>query len=104
MVVLTDTVDLESSDAASSATAKKVLAKLQTANLNLAIIDSAAISGYEPNNRNWAAWKSHVTSFKEACGDKKGHHIKANDASAVAAGSHELPLPHTFALEADVAS
>ena len=98
LVVLTDTVDLESSDAASSATAKKVLAKLQTANLNLAIIDSAAISGYEPNNRNWAAWKSHVTSFKEACGDQ-GHHIKANDSSAVAAGSHELPS-HTFALEA----
>ena len=84
LVVLTDTVDL---DPGGHDTRSKVLSELRRIKmLNIAIIDSSPISGYEPHHANWPAWKRYVSEFTSACGDQ-GHHITANDASAVAAGN-----------------
>ena len=63
LIVLTDLVDLGASKepAASRAEADKLLdAMNKMGNLNLAIIDSEAISGYQPSHEMWPTWRDNV--------------------------------------------
>ena len=53
-------------------------------NLNLVVIDSSKISGWEPNSCKWPLLKGNINKFVKAAGDK-GHLIKADNEAAVRA-------------------
>lgn len=53
-------------------------------NLNLAIIDSEAISGWEPTNKMWPTFRSNAQMLvEELSGSNKGYHLKADNEDAI---------------------
>ena len=53
-------------------------------NLNLAVIDSEAISGYEPNHKLWPTWRENVATLVSGLeGSNKGYRLKADNAEAI---------------------
>lgn len=87
LIVLTDLVDLSKrgNKSASSAAARDVLAKMNCLeNLNLAIIDSEVISGWEPTNVMWPTFRSNAKMLVEQLsGSNKGYHLKADNENAI---------------------
>ena len=53
-------------------------------NLNLVVIDSSKISGWEPRSSKWPVLKRNIDTFVKAAGDN-GHLIKADNEAAVRA-------------------
>ena len=53
-------------------------------NLNLVVIDSSKISGWEPNSSKWPVLRSNIDTFVKTAGDN-GHLIKADNEAAVRA-------------------
>ena len=88
LIVLTDLVDLRSNQpSASSRRARELLQKMnRLQNLNVAIIDSETISGYEPSNPMWPTWRANASMLTgQLSGSNKGYHLKADNAEAIRA-------------------
>lgn len=84
LIVLTDLVDLTNPTPQGVARAgEKIATRLKgISDLNFAVIDSSAISGWEPSDARWPAFRENLTKFLNATGDK-GHHLVAEDEAAV---------------------
>ena len=53
-------------------------------NLNVAIINSEAISGWEPLNKMWPTFRSNAKMLvEELSGSNKGYHLKADNEDAI---------------------
>ena len=88
LIVLTDLVDLRTTDTAKcSAAARALLGKMhRMENLNVAIIDSEAISGYEPSHAMWPTWRANARMLSsELQGTNKGYHLTADNEQAIRA-------------------
>ena len=88
LIVLTDLVDLRTKDTSKCRqAARTLLGKMnRMENLNVAMIDSEAISGYEPGNAMWPTWRANARMLTaELQGSNKGYHLKADNEEAIRA-------------------
>jgi hypothetical protein len=92
LVVLTDLVDLEGSNPKFRYNEVKSAVGGMTGDSTLAVIDTSAISGWEPGDKRWPAFKGNMKSFVEeaASNGHGGHLLVASDLVALAAKFQEV--------------
>ena len=61
----------------------------RTPDLNLVLIDSKAISGWNPESERWPTFSQNVGSFMRAVGPK-GHHLTARSAAEISQRFEEV--------------
>mmetsp|Transcript_35269 Transcript_35269/g.85940 ORF Transcript_35269/g.85940 Transcript_35269/m.85940 type:complete len:934 (-) Transcript_35269:79-2880(-) len=82
LVVLTDTVDLDPNYLNNAATVTHAMTQLSS--VNLALVNSEKISGWEPRNPKWPSFRENVRKFVGTAGTT-GHLLPADNAEAVGA-------------------
>mmetsp|Transcript_2967 Transcript_2967/g.7586 ORF Transcript_2967/g.7586 Transcript_2967/m.7586 type:complete len:1710 (-) Transcript_2967:230-5359(-) len=80
LVVLTDTVDLDPNYLQNAATVTSCIERLSS--INIALVNSEKISGWEPRNPKWPSFRENVRKFVGAAGST-GHLLPADNAEAV---------------------
>jgi hypothetical protein len=92
LVVLTDLVDLEGKNPKFRNSAVKQAVHNLPSGSTLAVIDTSAISGWEPQDQRWPAFKSNMREFVDEAGKagSQGHLLVASDLEQLAAKFQEV--------------
>lgn len=92
LVVLTDLVDLEGKNPKFRYNAVKGAVGSMMKDSTLAVIDTSAISGWEPGDNRWPAFKSNMKDFvgEATSNGHGGHLLVATDLNALAAKFQEV--------------